>query len=272
MPLAASMSAAASLTITPQDEAVLGWDISFVGGMYDDNTYNQSASGLPAEIRNQLNSYLSGQLGKWQGYRPWPRVSDEIVEIYALASPEVKRKAGMMPLKEYYGVNVLSRKLAEMERITILNRLSEKHPVTVFTNSKSPFLASVKGNVLPYIDYNTDMFKVFHLSRINLNITLPSIETGVPLRVYDILSVGGFCLTNAQNELYDLFEVGRDLEVFHDLDELYEKTLYYLSHENERLRIAMQGYQTVKNKHTYQHRLVKMLEIADRIKYGEVVG
>ena len=98
------------------------------------------------------------------------------------------------------------------------------------------------------------MPKVFYLSKINLNITSRSIESGVPQRVWDILAVGGFCLTNYQPELEDYFEIGKDLEVYHNTEELVEKVDYYLKHEEQRVRIAMNGYQKVKNCHTYYNR------------------
>ncbi|MCR5339285.1 MAG: glycosyltransferase, partial [Lachnospiraceae bacterium] len=182
------------------------------------------------------------------------------------ADENIAKEAGYLSYEEYFGINVLTRKLAEMERLTALNRLSAAHPVTVFTSSQSPHLSSINGHVFPTIDYQTDMYKVFHLSRINLNFTMPSIESGIPLRVFDIMSVGGFCLTNYQAELDDLFEVGKDLDVFHDTDELIEKCLYYLMHEDQRLRIAINGYRTVSEKHTFQHRLQAMLRIADMKK------
>nr|MCR5338884.1 glycosyltransferase [Lachnospiraceae bacterium] len=200
------------------------------------------------------------------GKRPWPALSSEAAMLYKQADETIAKQAGYLSYEEYFGINVLTRKLAEMERLTALNRLSAAHPVTVFTSSHSPHLSSINGHVFPAIDYQTDMYKVFHLSRINLNFTMPSIESGIPLRVFDIMSVGGFCLTNYQAELDDLFTVGKDLDVFHDTDELIEKCLYYLMHEDERLRIAINGYQAVREKHTFQHRLQAMLRIADMKK------
>ena len=105
------------------------------------------------------------------------------------------------------------------------------------------------------------MPKVFYLSRINLNITSRSIESGIPLRIWDILAVGGFCLTNYQPELEDYFEIGKDLEVYHDLKELEEKIAYYLEHEDERLRIAVNGYKKVRDGHNLKIRMRKVLDL-----------
>ena len=74
------------------------------------------------------------------------------------------------------------------------------------------------------------------------------------------MAVGGFCLTNYQPELEEYFEIGKDLEVYHNLEELEEKVEYYLSHEEERLRIAINGYKKVREKHSYEKRVTPVLE------------
>ncbi len=54
----------------------------------------------------------------------------------------------------------------------------------------------------------TGGFKVFYSSKININMTLRSIESGVPLRIIDIMSIGGFVMSNNQEEIPELFEEG----------------------------------------------------------------
>lgn len=137
--------------------------------------------------------------------------------------------------------------------------LAKEHEVTLYSDdSPKDMLRNVK--VKPWVDYWSEMPKVFHLSKINLNITSRSIESGIPQRIWDILAVGGFCLTNYQPEIEDYFVVGKDLDVYHDLDELQEKVKYYLKHEDKRIRIAMNGYKKVKKEHTYEARLKMLLK------------
>ena len=75
-----------------------------------------------------------------------------------------------------------------------------------------------------------------------------------------MLANKGFLITNYQAELYDLFTPGEDLVVYESLEDLVEKVQYYLGHEEERKQIAMRGYETVKQYHTYDVRLKQMLE------------
>jgi spore maturation protein CgeB len=105
------------------------------------------------------------------------------------------------------------------------------------------------------------MEKVFKGSRINLNLTLRNIRSGIPLRVWDILGCGGFCLTNFQAEFLDLFQNGRELVWFESLYDLQRKADYYLSHEDERLEVAARGLECARRLHGYDARTGKILEV-----------
>ena len=154
----------------------------------------------------------------------------------------------------FLGISMLSRKLAQLERITILNTAAAVSQVDLYTNDSHPAL-SPDIVLHPPVDYNTTAGKVYNLSKINLNITLPSIESGVPQRVFDVMSYGGFLLTNYQPEIDELFELDKDIVVFHSQKEFIEKLVYFLTHENERLSIAINGYQKIRKLHTYTKRV-----------------
>ena len=115
------------------------------------------------------------------------------------------------------------------------------------------------------IDYYDLMPLVFKNSKINLNITLRSIQTGIPLRCFDIFGAGGFLLTNYQADLFDYFTPGEDFDFYDSEDNLIAKIEYYLSHDKERCEIAENAYKKVKNYHTYRDRLELMLETAEII-------
>ena len=144
----------------------------------------------------------------------------------------------------------LGRRLNELERVTILNKLAERHQVVIYTDDEN--VSKLQGvEVRRALLYSEEMPKAFYVSKINLNITSRSIDSGIPQRVFDIMASGGFVLTNYQPELEEYFEIGKDLEVFHDLDELIKKVDYYLAHEEARIRIAMKGYRKVREKYSY---------------------
>ena len=136
--------------------------------------------------------------------------------------------------------------------------LSERSDTTV-TGTVSDSGRSAGLYIHPGVNTLTEMPKVFNLSKINLNITMRPIETGLPLRCFDILGCGGFLMTNYQEELNDMFVIGQDLEAYSSPEELIDKCAYYLSHEDKRAAIARNGYEKVRTAHTYFHRLRDML-------------
>ena len=102
------------------------------------------------------------------------------------------------------------------------------------------------------VDYYSEMPYVFANSKINLNISLRSIQSGIPLRAMDIMGAGGFLLTNFQEDFLDCFIPNEDFVYFESEDDLCEKAQYYLSHESLRKEIAHNGHEKVKQNHSFE--------------------
>lgn len=148
--------------------------------------------------------------------------------------------------------------MAEKQRTKALQELSKNHMVKLYStyNTDTTNLPNVIS--CGPVRYYTEMPLVFLLSKINLNITLPSIKTGIPLRVLDILGAKGFLITNYQEELEQHFTDGKDLVFFHDTSDLCEKAAYYLEHEEERMQIAESGFRTVQQYYNYPRQIEAM--------------
>ena len=87
------------------------------------------------------------------------------------------------------------------------------------------------------------------------------IQTGLSLRVYDVLGCGGFLITNYQSEIPTLFEVDKDLVVYESLSDLKEKCSYYLTHDEERKIIASNGQKKIRDYHNVRMRIKTMIEL-----------
>lgn len=264
MPAAANTDRINQLSLSSEDEAKYSCDISFVGRLYEQNAYNHFMYKIPPVITLPMNQYLMHNLCNWHEVRTWPVLTPECTAY--LTDEKYCDVTGIrnfeMPDNLYLGILFLCRKLGEMERITCLNTLAETHQVDLYTTSKSDQIGIL--NVHPPVNYYTDLGKVYYFSKINLNFTLPSIETGVPLRVFDIMAYGGFVMSNYQAEFDTLFTPGEDLVVFRDLSELKELTDYYLTHEKERITIAAHGYQTVNRYYSYERQIEQILTICEQ--------
>lgn len=264
LPLASSVERFDSVieTITAQERSTYQSDITFVGSLYSEkNPYNKIKN-LPSYIHGYLDGIIESSLQIY-GYNFMEEsLSDEIISELKKSVPEISTVFSYSNLignmDRYVIANTyMGAQAAEWERIRTLNTLAKHFKVDLYTGSNTSSLTDVQThgtigtlNVMP---------KVFHLSKINLNMTVKSIQTGLPLRIFDIMGCGGFLMTNYQAELTDYFEIGRDLEAYSSMEELIDKCAFYLEHEDLRKEIALHGYETIKQYHTYPHRIAEML-------------
>jgi hypothetical protein len=84
------------------------------------------------------------------------------------------------------------------------------------------------------------------------------------MRTFEAMGTGSFLLTNWIPTIEEVFEDGKHLVLYRSLDEMVDKAKWYLAHDSERERIALAGYEEVMAKHTIQHRVDRMLEVANK--------
>lgn len=134
----------------------------------------------------------------------------------------------------------------------------QKFDIRLYTGSDTKGLPELDTLNYGTVDYHTQMPLVFASSRINLNISLRSIHSGIPLRVLDIMACGGFVLSNWQPEIAESFVDGVEIATFDSLEDCLDKIAYYLIHEDERNRVAAAGQRKVQELFSYQSGLEKL--------------
>ena len=249
-----------SLVITESDQQRYGCDISFIGNMYVDDYFENVYIRAADATKNDIDAIINQAFGVWDGKdRIYSRLSEaSIAELEELCGFKPKENdLFALSSDKYLATRLLARRLAYLERMEI-SRLLCGFDYRLYTTSKDYELEGV--DIWPPLDYSEELPKAYHLSKINLNVTLHSITSGIPLRIFDIMGVGGFVLSNYQPEIEDCFAIGGEIEVYKDLDELEEKIYYYLSHENIRQKIALKGYEKVSEKYSYDTRFDEMLK------------
>lgn len=236
------------------------YDISFVGNLYDKNRYDEMEHILPDYLCGYMDAAIEAQLNVSGGNLLKNMLTPEIIDMLLKYTDIKTSTQSRADLKFHFATSVLSHKAAAKMRTMTLNRLAMKYPknVHLFTTSDTsalfPTLITHKA-----VDYLLKAPLVFASSKININMTAPNIETGIPLRVFDILGAGGFLITDWREDLKDCFTIGKDLEVYDGIDDLLEKTDYYLKHEDKRTAIAMHGLETVQSRHDYSVRIREIL-------------
>ena len=231
-------------------------DVAFVGSLYERNSYDKIKNRLPEYLRGYFDAVMEAQLNISGANIVEPMLTTNILEQLQEYFQLEKSEGSFSDLGLIFQTTVLGFKIAEIERRRALIELSKHYRVNVYSNSDVSDLLRIQycGSV----DYWSEMPKVFRMSKINLNFTIPNIKSGIPLRIWDVLGCGGFLLTNYQAEIPYYFKEGEDLVCFDGLEDLCEKVGYYLEHEEERKRIAWNGYHKVREKHSYIERIHTM--------------
>jgi spore maturation protein CgeB len=242
-----------------------GGDVSFVGSLYDETEKYHLFRHLEkadAYTKGYLDALLQAQMGVYGQNILEAALTPEVVAGILRVCPVHAQGDGIETVEWTLAHYFLARKVAAMERRELLSRLGAvdfKRKVLLYTKNETTEMDGVENRGM--VDYYDDMPSVFKSSKINLNISLRSILTGIPLRAFDIMGCGGFLLTNYQEDFLDFFVPGEDFVYYESMEDACLKVDYYLEHEEERKGMARSAYEKVKEFHTYDCRVREMLEV-----------
>lgn len=247
---------------TQKEKAAYSCDISFIGSLYTEKCLYTDAV-LPPHLKGYFNGLMDAQL-LVHGYNFLEDVLTlDICNEFRQYMTWDSSFLGINHEEDIIGIvanTFLGLKVSEQDRICTLNSLAKNHSVHLYTGSDTTPVPDVMNK--GYADSSTMMPYIFKCSKINLNITSKTIKTGLPLRIFDILACQGFLITNFQAEIPEYFEDGVDLVTYDSIPNLLRKVDYYLQHEKERLQIAKNGYEKVKNHYSHIHCLNKIIQTA----------
>ena len=262
LPLAANVARTDKLfETTPSDiKKKYRCDISFIGSTYEEQCAFNKVK-LPAYEAGYADGIIEAQL-KIHGYNFIEEIlSDDFIIKFMKYSQNLEFLPEELPTyRAIVAQHFISVKVAEQERLRLLKQLSDNYDMHIYTGSDTSSMPNIHNH--GYASSLYDMPLIFHESKININITARSIRSALPLRIFDVLGCGGFLITNFQSELPDYFEIGKDLVTYESEQDLLDKCTYYLAHEDERLEIARNGYEKVKQYHTWEIRLAQLLQLA----------
>ena len=252
-------------------------DVSFVGSLYTDehNYYDMLGMAKDYIFERQCFDYQQDYFRD--------ALSSEEVDTRVIKSK--MEEQGLMLGEDYFAnpedillAAVLEKKVTVEERRILLTQIAEMkisdfvqedssvgsgdYTFKLYTGSDTKKFPALNACNQGTVDYHTQMPLVFAASRINLNISLRSIHSGIPLRVLDIMACGGFVLSNWQPELAEYFKEGEELALFESKDECMEKISYYLSHEEKRQEIAAAGKRKVQELFSYEKRLERLFGVS----------
>lgn len=240
---------------TFQERPEYACDVAFVGQLYQSD-YGYLMGPLDQYYRGLLEGYVASQEKVSGGYILEDLISGGLLE--KLNQYYQKASKGTFKVNKAELAYACACEVTGRERFKALALLSNRYELNLYSQDKDERLAKVRQR--GYVDYYTQMPAVFRQAKINLNISLRTIRTGIPLRVLDIMSCGGFVITNYQEELMEYFVPGEDLVIYEDMKDLVLKAAYYLEHEQERKEISQRGRKKVAELFRFEDRIKQLFE------------
>ena len=268
LPLAVNVRRYDSYYLSAAERKRYDADVAFVGQLYD-SQFEEIVSVLPDFYKAYFNAMNDVQLTTYGMDTIFDGISPDIMK--EISTPEFRKSLDDLYLKEGTpdteettvspGVMryLMAQYVTHRERIMLLELLGRHYDVHFYSYQDNDILQNVQK--CGPLTWDDEMPKAFKQAKVNLNISLRTIITGIPQRCLDIMASGGFLLSNYQEELAEL--VPDDACVMYEsIGDAYEKAGFYLSHEEERKKIAARGREVMMRDFTYEDRLRKIFEVA----------
>lgn len=251
------MPMAANTARLDRMESAILYDVSFVGSLYtEQHNFYDRMTNLSEYAKGYLEALMAAQM-KVQGYNFIQESLSPVMDDLYKALPMDPNPDGVESREYLYAQYMINRKITGLERIDLLSAVAQYHTLDLFTHDTNVTLKNLRNHGT--VDYYRQMPLIFKQSRINLNISLRSIKSGIPLRAFDIMGSGGFLLSNFQADFLEHFIPGEDFVYYESKEDLLWKIDYYLNHEDERSCIAKNGHDKVASGHTFRNRVREFL-------------
>jgi hypothetical protein len=152
------------------------------------------------------------------------------------------------------------------ERARFIDRLCRELTIELWGSSTKGLaphaLRQYRGSA-----WGADMFAVTRKSKVALN--QHEAWAGAHannLRLYEATGVGTFLLTDWKPDLDRLFIPGVEVVTYQSLEECVEMAQYYLAHDEERETIARAGQARTLKEHTYDKRMIELVDIITKYR------
>lgn len=234
-------------------------DISFVGSLYTEEVRKGFFNRFQ-HITPYTSGYLEGIMAAQKnvfGYNFIQKLlTPEIIKDLQHSCPIETNYDGVESEEYIYAQYFINRQITAIERTEIIQFIAQHFPMDLYTSAEGFTCPNV--HLHGPVDYYNIAPYVYKHSKINLNMSLRSIKSGMPLRVFDIMGAGGFLLSNFQSDFLDYFIPGDDFAFYDSQKDLVDKIDYYFRNETERCQMAASAHEKVQKAHTFIHRIQEM--------------
>jgi len=256
LPLGVSVDRLGAVVPGDADMAKYSCDVSLVGQIYQSQLAEIKAP-LSEYDKGFIDSITAAQRLLYGCYFVDELLSAELIERIRVSHARAGQEIDM----DQAGLSIaIATQIAASERLGLLELMGRRFRTLLFSRHVPAIPEGV--SYLGAIGYFDEMPKIFKLSKINLNPTLRSIRSGIPLRALDILGSGALLLSNYQHELVEHFIPGEEVVVYESIEDAAAKAEYYIRHDDERDRIAQNGRRKLCEHFSFDAQLQKMFAMS----------
>jgi hypothetical protein len=239
-----------------------------------------STDGLPrrqvAFVGDSMTAATEKYLAKLGRPAPGPARSDFLraidgqAEAFLADCALLPAQRPLTRLAETWGFPERPDLLTDLQAL-VTWRASRKWRLLVLRNQK-PGLLHAAGDegwgkllglppdrLAPPLDYYSALAGYYQASAVNLNITSAQMKTGLNQRVFDVPAAGAFLLTDRRDQLFDLFEDGREVVTYQSPEEAAHLAAWFADRPAARQKITRAARARVMGGHLYRHRLAELL-------------
>lgn len=245
-PLATNTSRFDALTFTAAQRTQYSADVSFIGRLYE-SPLDQLIAGVSPYIKGYIEGIIQAQLRVYGYYLVDDLLTNDLLDAVNTALQKYSQATSSLNIA---GLSfAIASQVTNMERTFLLEQMGALYNTKLYTTDTWSFHSPVQN--CGTAKYNTAMPGIFRYSKLNLNPTLRSIQSGIPLRALDIMGAKGVLFSNYQPELAEHFENDKDVIMYSSMEEAFDKADFYLHHSDILPTIANNGYQKVKKQFNY---------------------
>ena len=263
LPLATNPEKRKRLSLSKDEKARYGAGVSFVG-----SSMASQAEVLQGQFWSLYEAFSRGSVEKLAaGKQTMENLFNEqrkdfsryiLPELMAESFAEFAGWVRSQGLAEDF-VRLIAEVSASEKRISYLVALGK---FSVHTWGDDGFRA-VEGSGGVYCGlagHHVELTNIYASSGINIDINRIYQPDIVTMRIFDVLSCGGFVLAEHNKALADIFVIGEEVETYQTLDDLLKKVAFYSENPEKAQEIARKGHERVQKDHTIKGRVEFMLE------------
>lgn len=250
LPLAADEEVFRSIQLTPSEIKRYSTDVGFVGNSWYQRT-KEELEGVPEGLHHIVER-LSQILD--QSRIPFH-------EALKSLSEDERNATGSLDVHQRLDLEAATYwRATSLYRTSCLKSLQEFHPVIHGDMDWRRLIGDgYEYELKPPLNYYKELPFFYNACKINFNATSLQMLTAVNQRVFDVPACGAFLLTDDQDALGELFDIGKEVITYKNREEIPELLKFYLNNSGERRSVAERGRERILRGHTYIHRIKSLI-------------